>query len=195
MQVYELKDPSILGEEHPTYGFTFWDAQVDGEYPVMFNSKQGNIMPGTRIMAEESELKTSKNGKEYLRLRKVKFEDATAKAAPFEPKAAPTFKKADEEQDKRGDGITASMAFKLAYHGFIQTEQIQPQDEVQWAHVKEQGRQIFWGIKEIMNSQPDGGSQSGGGSQSSPKATNEVKSPPATSKYEFTDEDIPQDES
>ncbi len=159
MQVFELKEPSIMGEEHPTYGFTFWSL-TDGEYPVMFNSKQGNIMPGTRIMAEEALLKTSKNGKEYLRLKKVKLEDSPGQTqAPFEPKAKPTFKQADQAEDKRSDGITASMAFKLAYHGFIQTEQILPRDDDQWADVKEQARQIFWGIDEVKNSQPDGGQQ------------------------------------
>lgn len=155
MQVFELKEPNIMGEEHPQYGFTFWSI-TDGEYPVMFNSKQGNIIPGTRIMAEEADLRTSKNGTEYLRLKKVKLEDSpTDKQEPFTPKAKPTFQKATEAEDKRSDGITASMAFKLAYHGFIQTEQILPRDDNHWADVKEQARQIFWGIDAVKNSQPD----------------------------------------
>ena len=94
MKQFELTDPKILGEEHPQYGWTFWDSQVNGDFPVMFNSKQGNILPGTRIQAETAELKTSKNGKEYLRLKKVTFED---EAKPlFEGKSAPSFSKADK---------------------------------------------------------------------------------------------------
>lgn len=95
MKEFELKDPKIMGEEHPQYGFTFWSL-TDGDYPVMFNSKQGNIMPGTRIQAETAELKTSKNGKDYLRLKKVTFEDEPHPQKPFEAKPAATFKNADK---------------------------------------------------------------------------------------------------
>lgn len=98
--IFELKDPKILGEEHPTYGFTFW-SETDGDFPVMFNSKQGNILPGTRIMAEESEERTSKNGKDYLRLKKVKLEDSPEQPkVPFTKKAEPVFKKEENKYQK-----------------------------------------------------------------------------------------------
>lgn len=204
MKEFELSNPTILGEEHPTYGFTFWDAQVNGAYPIMFNSKEGNIMPGTRIQAETAELKTSKNGKDYLRLKKVKFEDSPQTSAPFEPKAKPTFQKATEAEDKRGDGITASMAFKLGYQGFIQTEQMQPKDPIHWAFVKEQGRQIYWGIKAVMSSQPDGGSQVTEVPTPSPQPIKAVPDSPATTSLgdtfrnrtkepEYTESDMPED--
>lgn len=114
MQIFELKDPKILGEEHPTYGFTFW-SETDGDYPVMFNSKQGNIMPGTRIMAEESEVKVSKNNKEYLRLKKVKLEDnptSKEEQKPFTKKPEPTFKRATAEQQTKDTQITRNMVWK-----------------------------------------------------------------------------------
>jgi len=111
-QVLELKDPKILGEEHPTYGFSFW-SETDGDYPVMFNSKEGNILPGTRVTYETAELKTSSKGNEYLRLKKVKFEDNPEQtSAPFAQKSKPTFQKADDAQAKKDNQITKNMVWK-----------------------------------------------------------------------------------
>jgi hypothetical protein len=98
MQVFELKDPKVMGEEDPKYGYTFWSL-TDGDYPVMFNSKNGNILPGTRLMAEVANLKTSKNGTEYLRLSKTKIEDNptdSKEQIPFTEKPKPTFGKSND---------------------------------------------------------------------------------------------------
>lgn len=111
MKEFELKDPAIMGEKHDIYGYTFWSL-TDGDYPVMFNSQEGNIMPGTRIQAETAELKTSKNGKDYLRLKKVTFEDSPTKQEPFEAKPAPTFEKAAKAQNDKDSQITKNMVWK-----------------------------------------------------------------------------------
>lgn len=109
---FELKDPKILGDEHPQYGFTFWSI-TDSDFPVMFNSKNGNILPGTRIQAESSEEKISKNGKTYLRLKKVTFEDhPSTPSMPFTEKPEPTFHKANAEQVSKDVQITKNMIWK-----------------------------------------------------------------------------------
>lgn len=104
-QIFELKDPKIMGDEDPKFGFTFW-SNTDGDFPVMFNSKQGNIMPGTRIMAEKATERTSKNGTNYLRLAGTKIEDSPQQTKVFEQKPEPTFEKAKEENKYQRD-VTA----------------------------------------------------------------------------------------
>lgn len=118
MNIIELKDPKILGEEHPQYGYAVW-SETDGDYPVMFNTKNGNIMPGTRVSYESSELKTSAKGNEYLRLKKVQFEDSASKPdIPFQAKPAPSFKpeptfeKAAKVQSDKDSQITKNMVWK-----------------------------------------------------------------------------------
>jgi hypothetical protein len=91
MNVITLKDPKIMGDKHDIYGYTFWSL-TDTDFPVMFNHKEGNIMPGTRITYESSEPKVSKNGTDYLRLKKVSLEDSPEpQKMPFSEKPAPTF--------------------------------------------------------------------------------------------------------
>lgn len=111
-QIYNLKDPKIMGEEHPQYGFTFW-SETDGDFPVMFNSKQGNILPGTRIMAESYTQRTSSKGTDYLRLKGVKLEDSPSQEkVPFKEQPEPTFKKAIQEQTDKDTQITKNMVWK-----------------------------------------------------------------------------------
>jgi len=139
MIVVELKDPKILGDEHPTYGFTFW-SESDGDFPVMFNSKQGNILPGTRIMAEESEIKTSKNGKQYLRLKRVKLEDKPGQESkPFEAKPQPTFEAAKKEASDHERQITKNMVWKNLLN--VYDIPSMPPDSAQWNE--------FWGNVEL----------------------------------------------
>lgn len=138
MQEYELKQPSILGEKHPTYGYTFW-SETGGDYPVMFNSQEGNIMPGTRVQAETAELKTSKNGKEYLRLKKVKFEDSPHLPVAFEDKPKATFVKATEQQNNKDQQITKNMVWKNLLQVY-DVASMTP-DSTQWAE--------FWANVEL----------------------------------------------
>lgn len=96
MNVLTLIDPNIMGDKHPTYGFSVW-SKTDGDYPVMFNvMDEKNLMPHVRVTYETAEHKTSSKGIEYLRLKKVKFEDnpvAKEDVVPFTDKPAPTFNK------------------------------------------------------------------------------------------------------
>lgn len=113
--VLELKDPKILGEKHPTYGFSVW-SETDGDYPVMFNVKsEANLLPGVRVTYDSAEEKVSAKGKEYLRLKGVKFEDSPVKnedRKPFTERPEPKFEKAKEEQTTKDQQITKNMVWK-----------------------------------------------------------------------------------
>jgi hypothetical protein len=172
MQVYELKDPKIMGEEHPQYGFTFW-SETDGDYPVMFNSKQGNIMPGTRVTAESIEHKTSAKGKEYIRLKKVKFEDSPEQTQAFEKKPAPTFGNSPEQTTKESL-ITRSMVWKA----LIDSEDVQSltPNSPRWT--------AFWATVELHTEMLTNGNYDkliGGSLSASSGATNDSDAVPTPS--------------
>jgi hypothetical protein len=96
MNVLTLVDPKIMGEKHPTYGYSVW-SETDSDLPVMFNvMDEKNLIPQVRVTYEAAEHKTSSKGREYMRLKKVKFEDdpvAKEDVVPFVDKPAPTFNK------------------------------------------------------------------------------------------------------
>lgn len=111
MNVLVLKDPKILGDKHPTYGYSVW-SETDGDYPVMFNVQdEKKLMPGVRVTYEDSQGKTSAKGKDYLRLSKVKFEDSPQASVPFDT-TSPTFAKANQEQSTKDQQITKNMVWK-----------------------------------------------------------------------------------
>lgn len=200
-QVIELKDPKILGDEHPQYGYQVW-SETDGDYPVMFNTKQGNIMPGTRVTYETAELKTSAKGNEYLRLKKIKFEDSPQTSVPFENKPKPTFHQATAEQTKKDNQITKNMVWKNLLQVYDVSSMI-PESK-QWNE--------FWGNVELHTEMLTKGNYdnlSGGslpGNPTFPGTTNEASplDKPAAAKSlgdtyrnrkepELADEDIPEE--
>lgn len=67
-------DPKIMGDKHPKFGYTFWGYAHDADYPIMFNSQNGNILKGQKLFAGKSEVKLSSNDTEYLRLSEVKLD-------------------------------------------------------------------------------------------------------------------------
>lgn len=173
MQEYELKQPSILGEKHSTYGYTFW-SETGGDYPVMFNSQEGNIMPGTRVQAETAELKTSKNGKQYLRLKKVKFEDSPHPPVAFEDKPKATFVKATEQQNNKDQQITKNMVWKNLLQVY-DVASMTP-DSAQWAE--------FWSNVELHTEMLTNGNYDNlmsGSLSASSRATNDSDAVPTPS--------------
>ena len=77
MEIFTLKsDPKVMGEEHEKYGFTFWGYAEESDLPIMFNSKQGNVLAGDTIVAEEQTVKKSSKGTDYIRLSKTKIKSS-----------------------------------------------------------------------------------------------------------------------
>ena len=76
-------------------------------------------------------IEKSKSGKS-MRFKKDKLPEGTV-----EPQgAAPTYK-------DNSDGITASMATKLAYHAFIQTESLMPSESAHWTVIEDNARMLY----------------------------------------------------
>jgi hypothetical protein len=71
MKTFTLKNPTQLGDKDPKYGQAYWSFTHDQELPVMFNLMEGDVGDGSVITAETVELKESKKGTEYHRLKKV----------------------------------------------------------------------------------------------------------------------------
>lgn len=74
MKTLTLKNPTALGERDPKYGQAYWSYTHDSDTPVMFNLMDGEVGDGSVITAETIEVKESKNGNEYHRLKKVTIE-------------------------------------------------------------------------------------------------------------------------
>lgn len=77
MNSYKINSLKVMGEPHPTYGYTYWGYMHDIDMPVRFSSKLiiDDIKDkGRTLIAEEKEVRQSSNGKDYLQLKKVKFE-------------------------------------------------------------------------------------------------------------------------
>ena len=90
MDIFTVTKASILGEEHPDYGYTYWAEVEEAQMPVMFNSKkQLGVFP-FRIVAEEKNVRTSKKGTSYLRLSKVKVEDPDSGSPELLPSTGAT---------------------------------------------------------------------------------------------------------
>lgn len=84
---FTLIDPSKMGARHAEYGQTWWSDVEGGDQPVMFNLMgEDELGLMSKIEAETVELKTSKKGTDYLRLKKVKV---LGKGTTGEPEAAP----------------------------------------------------------------------------------------------------------
>lgn len=187
--ILELKDPKILGEKHPTYGYSVW-SETDGEYPVMFNVKdEKKLMPGVRITYDSSEEKTSAKGKDYLRLKGVKFEDAPGQAKPFEKKQAPTFEIANKAQTDKDTQITKNMVWKNLLQVYdLPTMTIDsPQWEMFWANVELHTMMLTVGS--IDSLKPQSSAQS-----SVPSLGDTFRAKKAQVTNEFDESDMPYEE-
>lgn len=68
MNLFEITELSVMGDEHPEYGFTYWGTTNDGRF-VRFSKKSALSAPLT-IIAEKTAPKSGK--KDYLQLTGVK---------------------------------------------------------------------------------------------------------------------------
>lgn len=78
MNSYKINSVNVLGDEHPTYGYTYWGYMHDIDMPVRFSSKLiiDDIKDkGRTLFAESKEVRQSSSGKDYLQLKKVSFEE------------------------------------------------------------------------------------------------------------------------
>lgn len=64
---------SPLGDKDPKYGQTYYGTVEEAQMPVMFNLMNPvDFEEGMPFTSEEYTVKTSKAGKDYMRLKKVK---------------------------------------------------------------------------------------------------------------------------
>lgn len=83
MKTFTIAKVNKLGELDDTYGQQFWADVSEQLEPVMFNLVAGHeVGVGDTITAETVELKTSKKGKDYHRLKKVKVVDGNTQPGP-----------------------------------------------------------------------------------------------------------------
>lgn len=95
MQSYKINSLKVMGDEHPTYGYTYFGYVHDVDMPVRFSTKLviDDIKDkGRTLYAADKEVRTSAAGKDYLQLKKVSFEEqeqTSFQATGDFPKAKP----------------------------------------------------------------------------------------------------------
>lgn len=74
---YTINSLKVMGDKDEKFGYSYWGFVHEAQMPVMFSTHSviDDVRDkGRRIFAEEKEIKQSKNGKEYLLLKKVKLD-------------------------------------------------------------------------------------------------------------------------
>jgi hypothetical protein len=112
MKILTIKELSEMGDFHEEYGQTFWGTVEEEDMPVKFTKKIHYIPnPGTKLVAEEHQVKRSAKGNEYLQLKKVQLPEpeesklavsqpATATVTPTSsPVSGATLETVNEKQD------------------------------------------------------------------------------------------------
>lgn len=99
MHTYTLKNPSKMGDLHPTYGQAYWSYTEESDIPVKFNLMQGDVENGSTIECEEYTVKKGAKG-DFQQLKKVKVIGGSTITTSAKEPAGYTSKKEFQAKDQ-----------------------------------------------------------------------------------------------
>lgn len=142
-----MENIALMGEPDPKYGQSYWGNVEEQTMPVKFNlMQQVDIRPGRMLFAEESEIKTSSKGNQYMQLRKVKLSEpevpevAQPEAIAYEEELTqiplapftPTAKAGMEDTPSYESGTNARWALKLSTDTYKSVMGRVPEESQDW---------------------------------------------------------------
>lgn len=162
---------ALLGDLDPKWGQTYWGNVEEQEMPIKFNlMQQVDIMPGRKLVAQESEIKTSTKGNKYMQLKKVKLsesEKTPEKQSSIIEKYVGSIEEDDlvpkptmiietEEVPSYEAGTNARWALKLSTDTYKSVLGRVPEDETDWNTIEDFAKWLLGSFQRLKSYDPNG---------------------------------------